>query len=94
MMLNGRIVPWSASGTTLVNGLQYFDFAEDASFGCPGRVQAYYSTCYSRYLTLTKPNPIKLAGGLWERNVDDVAVAIPVPHDIYEEAERVGYELI
>ncbi|KAF9068445.1 hypothetical protein BDP27DRAFT_1364161 [Rhodocollybia butyracea] len=84
MMQNGQIMPWSAPGTTLVNGLHHLDFAEAGSFGCPGRAQIYYSTCYSRYLTLTKANPILLADGTWKRNESDVGVAIPVPRDVKE----------
>ncbi|KAF9068448.1 hypothetical protein BDP27DRAFT_1327362 [Rhodocollybia butyracea] len=84
MMLNGQIMPCSGPGILLINGLQSFDFTEDASFGYPGRVQLYYSTCYPRYLTLTKPNPIRLADGSWKKNVDDIGWALPVPDAVKE----------
>ncbi|KAF9061571.1 hypothetical protein BDP27DRAFT_1452174 [Rhodocollybia butyracea] len=84
MMRNERVMPWSAQGITLVNGLQCFDFVEDASFGYPGRVQAYYSTCYAGFFNLTKPNPILLADGTWKRNDNNIDIAIPVPENVKE----------
>ncbi|KAF9068447.1 hypothetical protein BDP27DRAFT_1327360 [Rhodocollybia butyracea] len=84
MMRNGQIMPCSGPGILLANGIQNVDFVENVSFGCPGRVQAYYSTFYPRYLTLTKPNPVQLADGTWKRNENDVVAAMPVPRYVKE----------
>ncbi|KAF9068449.1 hypothetical protein BDP27DRAFT_1403283 [Rhodocollybia butyracea] len=84
MLRGGQIMPCSGPGILVINGLQSFDFTGDASFGYPGRVQLYYSTCYPRYLTMTKPNPIRLADGSWTKNVDDIGVALPVPDAVKE----------
>ncbi|KAF9063865.1 hypothetical protein BDP27DRAFT_209983 [Rhodocollybia butyracea] len=84
MMQKRQIMPWSVPGMTLVNGLHHFDYAEEASFGYPGRAQAYYSSCCCRYLTLTKPNPVQLADGSWKWHVGDVGVGIPVPDGLKE----------
>jgi hypothetical protein len=96
MVVNGlqRCAPLQFNQKVVSHEHLSCDFVGDAHFGYPGRAQAYYSSCYARYLTLSKANPVMLSDGSWTRNTYHIGMAVPVPHAAHDDMLLAKQELM